>query len=180
MPKLTAIICLFLLSLGALSERSHAQETSKASKFTEFFVGACLRALLDIERMKAAARVMEWKPLNGDVAAMIAPVDPNAEWQGWAVPEGDDLFMFGVSEGSLGSRKASICTTSAGELDQERLVQELQASLNLKLIVDETDALQRARGWETSIDGQKLIVNLTTLSNSRMSPITLAGIAVSQ
>lgn len=180
MPKLTIIMCLFLLVFGTLSEKSQAQETGMASKFTEFFVGACLRALPDLERMKAAARVMEWKPLEGDVAAMIAPADPKAEWQGWAVPEGDDLFMFGVSESSMDSRKVSVCTTSAGELDQESLVQELQASLNLKLIVDETDALQRARGWETSIDGQKLIVNLTTLSNSRMSPITLAGIAIDQ
>lgn len=80
----------------------------------------------------------------------------------------------------LDNRRVSICTTSAGELDQESLVQELQAALNLKLIVDETDALQRARGWETSIDGQRLIINLTTLSNSQISPITLAGIAIDQ
>ena len=178
MLKIVVLVCLFFLSFWSFSEKSHAQETSEYSQFTEFFIGACLRALPDIERMKAAARVMEWKPLEGDIAAMVAPADTNAEWQGWVVPEGDDLFMFGVSEGSMDSRKVSVCVTSAFELDQESLVQELQATLKLKLIVDETNALQRARGWETSIDGQKIIVNLTTLSNSRISPITLAGVAI--
>lgn len=153
-----------LLSLGCVipNGNSHAEEADTRKRFIEFFVGACLRALPDIERTKAGARLMKWKPLEGDMAAVMAPAEKSAEWQGWIVPDGEDFFMVGVSKGAIDNGKVSTCVTVTHEVDQEYLTHDLESILNLRLISNETEALQIFRSWETNIQDQVIIISLTT------------------
>jgi len=178
MRRISVFICIFFSIIGFHGGKLSAEGSAATNDFIEFFVGACLRGLPDIERMKVAARLLNWKKLEGDMATLLAPEDDTTDWQGWLVPEEDNLFMFGVSEGMMNRRKVFTCVAVAPDLDQEDLVYELQSTLNLKLIIDKSEALQRVRGWRTKVDGKNLIVNLTTLSNSRVSSASLAGIAL--
>lgn len=161
---------LFILTTSPL----FGQPKNTHDRLLEFFAGACLQTMPDIARIKAGARVMEWMPLEGDVAAMVAPAEKGAVWQGWAVKTDEDMFMVGISEGSINGDEIATCTVTVREINQIGLVQNLQNQLNLKLIADEKEAFQRYRAWQTKINDIEMVINLTTYYKDEISPATIS------
>ncbi len=175
LPKIFVIIIICIIA----PNRALSQEKRPHDRLLEFFAGACLHNMPDIGRIKAGARALNWKPLEGDLAAMLAPADKNATWQGWAVNVGEDIFMVGISEAKMDGGNIVTCAVATREIDQNELVRALNKELKLKNIDDRIEAFQRNQAWQTEINEESMIVNLTTFFKEIMSPATLS-VAIKQ
>jgi len=173
-PPLRCITLILLIICNFSTEPALGQNKEAHDRLLEFFSGACLQAMPNIDRVKAGARAMNWKPLEGDIATMLAPADETAVWQGWAAKTDSDLFLLGVSEGKSNGRQIATCSVVVREIDQENLVKGLGENLKLKYLADDTEAFQRYRAWTTEVSGNKMLINLTTLSKEPNSPATLS------
>ncbi len=168
---LTSAIVFF----GAMSS-GLCQSNNESKRFIEFFIGNCLQVLPDTKRVRAASRVMNWKVLQGDLAVMLAPADPEAIWEGWATEYEGSSYLIGISEGKVDGRTVVGCTVATREVNQEDLVKTLLSVINLRALNDETEAMQRYRGWLTEVNQHSILVNLTTQAGSRRSAASLSAL----
>jgi len=168
-----AVVALVMLSM--LPQTAKSEELGKELVFA--FVGGCMRALPDLERIEAAANVLGWELLEGDVARMLAPAAADAEWKGWLVDDAPaPPYFFGVSTGTLNGERVAICSVANPHAPVEELMPHLQLSLGLdEPIADETSAGQRFRAWNVDVDGRNAIVSLTDAEPMGQPGLTLSG-----
>lgn len=174
------IACSLVVSLVAPYSIA-AQEISDATYLARSFMGHCAQNVGRIDKIQAAARVLEFKKIEGDLAAMFAPQDPNAFFEGWFVTgESPQPFILGVAIGEIDDREYAICTVSNPNTDIEAVRDEIDLLANFGTLLDDTMAGgQRYRVWETSeiaersfvtvIDAKKMGINGGTVSLSAPS-----------
>jgi len=171
---LAAMALSFGFSCAACAQ---ARAVSTEESFFKFFNKTCLLNMPRLDKVRAAARIMDWKSLTGDLATLLSPQNANARFEGWAVSETDLNYVVGVSEGAIGSSKVAICSASIRNIDQEALVKIIERDTKARLENDEIENLQRYRGWIGTTNGEAIILQLTTMANSQLSAATLAAIA---
>lgn len=145
--------------------------------FFEFFRKTCLLNMPRLDKVKAAARLFNWPPVSGDAALLIAPSDPNAPFEGWSAPHDGRVLLVAVSEGILNGRKVVVCTAMERRLDQDVLVRVVEGEMTTKRSHDEVEHRQRYRGWVASLNGEQILLSLTTNAAGASTPATLAVIA---
>ena len=149
---------------------------SDTKQIVEFFVGNCLQVPPDTKHVQAASRVMKWQPLQGDLALMLAPSDPEATWEGWAAKYEGKTYLVGISEAQMDGRTVVGCTVAVREVDQEELVKLLTNVVKMRALNDETEAMQRYLAWVAEVNRYSMLVNLTTQAGSRLSTASLSAL----
>jgi len=140
----------------------------------EFFIGSCLAPFPDLNKIRATARVLRWKPVQGDVATMLGPADTTAKYELWAVAEPADVLMVGISEGRVGTRKASACVNALRSVDQDRLALLIEQRTSVGRVSDTTENFQRHRTWTITYGGLRFLMELGALADTAASPATLS------
>lgn len=165
LPEKTALFSAVLLGAAAPVVRADAQSQSLEATLVDVFLGHCVRNLPNVEKIRAASRVLGWKPLSPDAAIMFGPVDSNVKFEGWLGTEKSVRYMIGISLGSIGTEPVTTCAIAQPDLGQSDLVRNLEAKLTLKYLNDEKEAGQRYRSWTSEINGQSMMIMLTTLDS---------------
>lgn len=171
--------CAALLSLiGVLlaSVPATAQEKGPTEErvFFEFFVGACLIPFPDLGRVRVQASVLGWKPITGDIAAALAPADPQARYQMWAASMPPRLFFVAISEGKVGRRSGTVCTTAGRGVNQDALAVFIEQNGAVTRLSDTIENLQRHRSWTILQNGARFGLELGTISGDISSPAVLS------
>lgn len=165
---LTALMAPILAIFLLLSWTKVAMAEGEAET-VEQFIGICALSMPEIRRIEAAASELKWKPLSPTQATMLRPIDPNAKFSGWLVPNSGKPYLIGVWEGQLDGDKVLVCTHASTHFDPSELVSEMAKKLSLKTLTDETEAGQRYRTWTTNVNGISMLINLTTMQNQRQT-----------
>lgn len=165
------------LCAGLTTASAQTKEASVENLFFEFFNSTCLLNMPQLDKVRATARLLDWKPITGDAAVMLAPSNPNAPFEGWAATYQGRNFFIGLSEGVLESKKVVICAATERKLDQEVLVSIIETNIKARIDNDEIENMQRYRGWVSAKDGESVLLHLTTSATDRLSSATLAVFA---
>jgi hypothetical protein len=169
---------------GALLAVSTSAQTPSLEKtFVEAFIGHCILNLPNLEKIRAASRLLGWKPLSGDAAVMLGPLDRGAkaemwlatEKEMWLATEKGDLFLIGISTSAIGTQPTVSCSMAHPKLQQSEMSEELSKNLTLKFLSDEGEAGKRYRSWTTSANGYNVLVMLTSLRDPNSLGVTVAA-----
>lgn len=146
-------------------------------EFFAFFNRACLLNMPRLDKVRAIARLSQWKPVTGDLATLMAPADPASTGEGWAVTEGGRSMFVGISEGELNGRKMATCAALGTKFNSSKLVKIIESNLGSSALSNEVENLQRYRVWKGSVSGQQVLVQLTTAADDKVAGGTLAVMA---
>ena len=160
-----ALFSAVFLGAAALVVEGNAQSPSLEETLIDVFLGNCVRNLPNVEKIRAASRVLGWKSLSRDAAVMFGPIDPRAEFEGWLGTEKSVRYVVGISLGSIGAQPVTTCAIAQPEFKQVDLLRNLEAKLKLKYLNDEKEAGQRYRSWTSEVNGYSMMIMLTTLDN---------------
>ena len=141
------------------------------------FMGGCLQALPDLDKIEAAAKALDWKPLEGDMARMMAPKAPDAKWKGWLANQPPaPPYMIAISSGIFRGDEMAICTVSNPYAPVTEVLPHLKKALGLgHPIGDESSAGQRTRIWQIEMDGAPAFVSLLDAELMGEPGLTLSG-----
>ena len=141
------------------------------------FIGGCLQVLPDLDRIEAAARALKWKPIEGDIAIMMAPKAPDAKWKGWLViRKPAPPYFMAISSGVFRGEDMAICTVSSPYIPVTEVFPHLEKTPGLKRpIADESSAGQRTRFWRIEVDGQPAFMSLLDAEPMGQPGLSLSG-----
>jgi hypothetical protein len=163
---------LLILCLGA----SAAQADDQSIALVKEFVGACVQAMPQIDRVEAAANALGWKRLEGDIAKMLqSRENPEANKLWLALRPGMPPYMIGTSRGTFRGKPSAICVVSNPYAPSSAVANDLTSLLHLfSAVHDEVEAGQRMRVWSTRLDGREGYITLTDASPLNEPGVTLA------
>jgi hypothetical protein len=150
--RFSLVVSLYALSGGA----SHAVAEDIGASLAKAFVGGCLQVLPNTDRIAVSAKALGWKTLEGDMAAMFAPQEKSAVWQGWLVNDGDGppYIMF-ISEGPFMGKQMKMCGVANPYAPYDEVVPTIIEILALgKEEISETNLGQRTTVWNHK-DGER-------------------------
>jgi hypothetical protein len=155
---------LILASLGAAPLASgQPQPKAEADQFYEFFNGVCLLNMPRLDKVRAFARMRDWKPIKGDAALLLAPANPGAAFEGWSAVENGRVLIVGISEGKLDHlRKIAVCSVASTKVETAQLATAIQSALKVPISNDMVEHGQRYRTWVGALYGDQIIVDLLT------------------
>ncbi|MEZ5913333.1 MAG: hypothetical protein R3D84_14860 [Paracoccaceae bacterium] len=115
------------------------------------FIGTCVQNIGRVDKVAAGARALGYKELEGDMKAMVAPQDPNADYSGWLVAEKDKKpYLVGISQAKLNGEDYSICVIANPYVAIDDVLEEIQNLTTLdSQIANSEEAGQRYRVWAT-------------------------------
>lgn len=136
------------VTLAAAIVAAPSAMADPATDVVETFLGSCALQMPNLDSIRAASRVMNYEPLSDDMMAMLGPVDPTAESEGWIVPMGDEKLFLGISEGMFHDKPVAICSVAAKIADPELVISRLTEmnSIGSKRY-DKVRLGQRTRVW---------------------------------
>lgn len=113
------------------------------------FTGQCVQSEADIDKVKAAAGLLEYTPLDEQAMVAFGAAEPSEDQLGWLVTSGDGApFLLGVNAGTFNGRSFSVCAVSNPYISGAQVVDAfLESAGQLELISDETRFGQRQRVW---------------------------------
>jgi hypothetical protein len=150
---ITLVIALFGVSMSCFAQ------DSAAVRFAQEFVGVCAHDFPAVDKIKAAAKVLNWKEITDpNIRAMMGPASPGALWQGWLVVEKEDKYFVGISEGTVSGKNINTCTVVQDRTDVDAIISELNKILNAKKIDEYEEAGQRQITSEIEIAGQRYLL----------------------
>lgn len=156
--KRPATVCLAAFIAVAHSSLATSEE-KPAFQLAREFVGHCLQTLADPKRVEAAARTLNWKTLDRDVAAMIAPKDKTVPWQGWFVDTAPQPFMIAISKAEFRGQPMATCTVGSTLASVSDFLGELEKAVPLgDKLADNTEVGQRSRVWQIDLYGKPAMV----------------------
>jgi hypothetical protein len=166
----------FIVALVGLSANCHAQDSSSL-RFAQEFVGVCAQDFPAVDKIKAAAKVFNWKEITDpNMRAMMGPASPDASWQGWLVIEKEDKYFVGISEGDINGKKTSSCSLVQDRVDVDSIISELAKILNAKKVEESTEAGQRQTLWEYQRGDERFL--LTTVDGTPMKMMLLTATVI--
>ena len=149
-----------LLLLGAilLASPSASQNISdRASKvsgedFVRAFVGNCGLNAGNIDLVIASAKALNFAPLPEQFKPLMAPQDPNAEFSGFLVLDGDGSpYLLGVSRSVSDGKTMEACAVANPYIKTSTVVSALSKIVGLGTAdEDESQMGQRYRLWATA------------------------------
>jgi len=144
--KLLSAIAVIACSIPISAE---ADEYMEPKQLAEAYLGNCVLNAGRIDKTKAAARTFGYSELDEDMALMLAPQDPNADFRAWAAGGSkSELFFLGVSESEIDRQKMAVCVVAHPYVSSTATVAEIKAILNFgDLVSDEVSVGQRTRIW---------------------------------
>ena len=163
---------IYLLVFGLLVSPAVAQ--SAAQHLVKSFLGNCVLNLPNLDKIRAGAKVFDWKPLSQEMNEVLGPVDPTAESEGWIVDEQDLRFFVAISEGVIDGEKWANCAIAA-RVSRPDFVALLESKLDLSNLYDETEAGQRYQTWTTSVNGYSMLIALTAAQDDARPEVTIAA-----
>ncbi len=144
MSSLTKKLALSLVTAFLGFPMNCEAQDSSAVRFAQEFVGICVQDFPAIDKIKAAAKVLNWKEITDqNIRAMIGPANPDAFWQGWLVVEKEDKYFVGISVGVVNGKNINSCTLVQDRTDVDAIIAELTKVLNAKKIDEAEEAGQR-------------------------------------
>ena len=147
-----------------LGSASQAQEDSvnPTQHFARAFVGFCAQSTGNNDKVVAAANALGFKELEGDMKAMVAPQDPNAEYAGWLVEdEGQMPLLLGISEAEMKGVQYSNCVVANPNVPMDEVLEELQRLISFGNLLHEEEAMgQRYRIRETSSVAERSFISV--------------------
>lgn len=140
-----------VVSMGITAQSALAQEESDALYLARAFIGTCGLNAGRIDKVAAGARALGYKELEGDMKAMLAPQDPNADYSGWLFAEKDKKpFLVGISQAKIDGSDYSICVVANPYVATDEVLEEIQSLTKFgEQIVNSEEAGQRYRVWAT-------------------------------
>jgi len=170
------LVCIVGSSLP-LCVYAQPRPAAAEEEFFAFFNRVCLLTMPRLDKVRAIARLSQWKPVKGDLATLMAPADSASTGEGWAVVEGGRSMYVGISEGKLDGRKMVICAALGTKFDSSELVKIIESNRGSSALSDEVENLQRYRVWKGSVSGQQVLIQLTTAADDTVAGGTLAVMA---
>ena len=150
---MTKVALAFLISIGpVVAEEGVASRlfgSVPPADFVDAFIGLCVSNPGRIDKVAAAARTLEYADLPEDMALMLSPQAPDANFKGWLSMQGvGSPFLLGTSEGPFKGRIYQFCALSNPYMDSDAIMPRVEALLELgQKFSDDTVAGQRMRGW---------------------------------
>jgi hypothetical protein len=146
------------------------------SEFVDAFVGLCISNPGRLDKVAATAQVLEYGDLPDDIALMLAPQAPDANFKGWLSLKGiGSPFILGISEGPFNDKTYQFCALSNPYISADAIMPRTIELLALgDQDIDETTAGQRMRSW--------LVPNIHEdgfLSINDISGMGYAGVTIS-
>jgi hypothetical protein len=145
------------------------EKQSKEAVVVDAFLSDCVLNLPNLEKIRAAARVLRWKRLSPDELTMLGPLDSRAEAEGWVATQDTLKLLVGITSGSIGSQRAVSCSVAQRDVKQSALLDSLHRKLNLKPLNNEREAGQRYRAWTTEANGYSVLIMLTTMTDKNVA-----------
>ncbi|SMC12988.1 hypothetical protein ROA7745_02822 [Roseovarius aestuarii] len=146
-----ATLC-FSLGMATVAYTQSVGEIMKDAdprKLAIVFAGQCVQSEADIDKVKAAADLLEYIPLDEQAMVAFGAAEPSEDQMGWLVGSGDGApYLLGVNTGAFNGRSFSVCTVSNPYVSGAQVVDAfLENAGQLELISDETRFGQRQRFW---------------------------------
>jgi hypothetical protein len=129
------------------------------------------------DRIEAAARALEFEPIEGDMAGMLAPQEPDANWKAWLVDQAPapPFFLF-ISEGDFDGELMKICGVANPYAPEDQVIPYLLRILNLaEPFHTETEAGQRTRIWRTELNDEEAIISVIDATPMNETGLHLSG-----
>ncbi|HEX2842107.1 hypothetical protein [Hyphomicrobium sp.] len=140
------------------------------------FVGHCLQTLADPKRVEAAARALNWKTLDRDMAAVAAPRDKTVPWQSWFVDTAPQPFMIAISKAKFRGQPMATCTVGSTQASVSDFLGELTKVIKLgQPLADYTEVGQRSRVWQIDLYGKPAMVIVNDAEQMDVTGFTIAA-----
>lgn len=170
-------LCMFLLLVwGSVSANQVNPGDTKAEAVSKVILEQCINNVPRLDKIEAAAKVFNWSELTKQQALLVAPMDPDAWFNGWFVrDETAGRYMIGISRGEFDGQKVAICTIASDSVDVDEVVIDLVENLKLgNQVADYKLAGQRSRIWRANYPAEE-----TLLFVSDAKSMNEAGFSVS-
>jgi hypothetical protein len=142
------------LIVALIASPTYADEASikhAADSLVKAFIGGCVQAMPNVDRIETSAKALGWKEMDKTAAAMLAPPSPTAQWKAWLVEEGADVpFFLGISQDTTNGKSLSVCAV----VNPYAPAAPVRAAL--------TKMLSLGRPFETKIEGGQQYTYWTT------------------
>lgn len=176
-----ACVNLMFSSVTSVNSQSLEERSADVSGeyFVQAFIGNCAQNAGYFERTIAASEAMGFNTLPDDLAPLVAPQDPRAEFKGYFVDQGEAApYFLGVSRGNIDQEIFMTCTIANPYINSTEVVVALDSFLDLRQPdLDETGMGQRYRSWSTDNWGRGSSIELTDAGPMGYSGATLSMIA---
>ncbi len=141
------------------------------------FDGFCADNVPALDRVRSFAQALKWKALPPELAALGAPPNPQATYEGWRVKDAGSVFLVGWSEGRIDGRKVSTCAIFTKDVSADALAALIAAKYKVRPLDDMREAYKRVRAWDAVINGEKAIISLMNPVDAGFEAATL-GVVV--
>lgn len=161
-PNWLPLLSIALLSVVGSTGRAQESTVSPVQHFARSFVGFCAQNAGQNEKVEAAANALGFEELEGDMKAMVAPQDPNADYTGWLIRDNAQMpMLLGISEAEMKGMPYSNCVVANPNVPMDEVVAELQQLIGFgDLILDEEAVGQRYRVWQTDAIAQRSVISV--------------------
>jgi hypothetical protein len=144
------------------------------------FVGQCVQTLPNLEKIEMGVKAFGGTPVEGDNAKLLAPADPKTQWKAWIVSHAPmPSYIISIFRGQMGDHKVVGCTVINPNAPPDEVLPYIQRGLQLnEPKFDETEAGQRSRSWQISVDNHSVLINATDAQPMSQPGLTLSATMV--
>ena len=144
--------------------------------FVRTFLGMCAQNPGKYGKIIEIAKSFRFGNIPERMIAGFAPQDPNAEWKGVIVLEGEGApYFIGVSKGRLNRRVMTTCVIANPFISSRSVTKFLKLFANLSNpLQDRKSAGQRHRVWLTDHWTKNSFISLTDSEPMGISGVTIA------
>ncbi|PHR91287.1 MAG: hypothetical protein COA69_12310 [Robiginitomaculum sp.] len=180
------LITCFVLLMVFLPCNVFAQEDKYAKyaapdfieKFSKNFIGHCVQTMPRVDKVESAARVFEWRELNGDMAKILAPQDPSSWFKAWLIEiEPKFSVMLGVSIVETENPPVAVCSIANPYAPSKKVLATLRKYLTFPQspIADDSSGGQRMRIWKYDelVVGSLIVMTDSTKLNEAGTNLTV-------
>lgn len=179
MPNLRALFGAALGFVVQMPVDAVAQDSASESlSIAQTFVGVCGQNLGRYEGTIKQLQALGGKPLPDDIAVLVAPQDPDVEWEGFFFDDKGLPYAVGMSRAVVNGRVMASCVVALDNADVEEIV-----SITVEILrlgdprVDMIEMGQRLRIWELEGSGVDSTLFVGDGMPSRINVISLALMA---
>lgn len=162
--------------LCCAAQADEAANRPGAESLIKAFIGACVQAAPNFDRIEGTARFFGWKPLDNLEGTMFAPSNPNAKSKVWLVSGmADAPFFLAVTHGSESDETISVCTVVNPYVPSGPAAAALVRILHLGApLKTENESGQVYTYWTSAFNQTDLLISLIDAS-----PMGEAGVNLS-
>jgi hypothetical protein len=163
MSRIVIGLVVFLVGSGpAIADRTN--------NFVKFFYANCVQVIDDFSALEAYSKIMKWKEIPKEVAAMGGGKVDNA----WGVNADGQFFIISIGSSVLeDGRHMNSCSVLSKPQNANDVAEILKSRFRLKLRIDEIEGYQRYQQFDAQVSGLPMMFNIISVDDPNVKLVNL-------